>query len=382
MDALGRSASPLQMRLFTDSRQVRHVWEIRESSLGVLAYVPGEPFSWEGWEDSAVAPEKLGPYLRDLRKLMNSYGYRGSLYGHFGHGCVHNRTNFDFESKEGIAKYRKYVEEAADLVVSYGGSFAGEHGDGQSRAELLPKMFGPELVEAFREFKSIWDPEWKMNPGKVVDAYRITENLRLGTDFHPPQVDAHFAYPDDGGSFAHATTRCVGIGKCRRIEPAGGVMCPSYQVTLEEKHTTRGRARILWEMLNGDELELWRSDEVYDALDLCLSCKGCTHDCPVNVDMPTLKAEFLAHRYAGRLRPRHAYAFGLIDQAARIASKQPGLTNLFMRTPLAKLAAGVHQKRRFPPFAPLTLRDWFRARDPRPGAGAGTKVILWADTFN
>src|SRR5207302_1547110 len=171
-------------------------------------------------------------------------------------------------------------------------------------------MFGPELVEAFREFKSIWDPEWKMNPGKVVDPYRITENLRLGTDYRPPQVDAHFAYPDDGGSFAHATTRCVGIGKCRRLEPKDGVMCPSFMVTREEKHTTRGRARILWEMLNGEELELWRSEEVLDALDLCLSCKGCTNDCPVSVDMPTLKAEFLAHHYAGRVRPRHADAFG------------------------------------------------------------------------
>ncbi|HEV2715307.1 MAG TPA: FAD-binding oxidoreductase, partial [Terriglobales bacterium] len=180
MDALGTSPNPPQMRLFTDSRQVRHVWEIRESSLGVLAYVPGEPFAWEGWEDSAVAPEKLGQYLRDLRKLMQSYGYRGSLYGHFGHGCVHNRTNFDFETKEGIARYRKYVEEAADLVVSYGGSLSGEHGDGQSRGELLPKMFGPELVEAFREFKAIWDPVWKMNPGKLVEPYRLDENLRLG----------------------------------------------------------------------------------------------------------------------------------------------------------------------------------------------------------
>src|SRR5438128_2567321 len=336
------------MRLFTDSRQIRHVWEIRESSLGVLAYVPGEPFSWEGWEDSAVAPEKLGSYLRDLRKLMNSYGYRGSLYGHFGHGCVHNRTNFDFESKEGIAKYRKYVEEAADLVVSYGGSLSGEHGDGQSRAELLPKMFGEELVGAFREFKSIWDPDWKMNPGKVVDPYRITDNLRLGADYTPPRVTTHFSYSADQGSFVHATTRCVGIGKCRRTE--GGVMCPSFMVTREEKHTTRGRAHLLWEMLNGEELELWKDKEVFEALDLCLSCKGCTNECPVNVDMPTLKAEFLAHHYARRARPRHAYAFGLIDRWAGAASRRPGLAKLFTQTPglaaIANAAAGVSQRPR------------------------------------
>src|SRR5439155_25318485 len=271
--------------------------------------------------------ERLCEYRRARRGLAKKYGYGSALYGHYGQGCVHARWNFDLKSVPGIRKYRSFLEEASDLVLELGGSLSGEHGDGQSRAELLPKMFGYELVEAFREFKSIWDPEWKMNPGKVVDAYRITENLRLGTDFHPAQVDAHFAYPDDGGSFAHATTRCVGIGKCRRIEPAGGVMCPSYQVTLEGKHTTRGRARILWEMLNGDELELWRSDEVYDALDLCLSCKGCTNDCPVNVDMPTLKAEFLSHYYEGKLRPRPAYAFGLIDQAARVASRAPGLVN-------------------------------------------------------
>ena len=147
------------MRLYTDKQQAKRVWEVRESSLGVTSHVPGEPLNWEGWEDSAVAPEKLGGYLRDLRKMMAAYGYKGSLYGHFGHGCVHTRINFDLQSKEGIAKFRKFMEEAADLVVSYGGSISGEHGDGQSRAELLPKMFGPELVQAFREFKSAWDPD-------------------------------------------------------------------------------------------------------------------------------------------------------------------------------------------------------------------------------
>jgi Fe-S oxidoreductase len=200
-------------------------------------------------------------------------------------------------------------------------------------------MFGDELVGAFREFKSIWDPDWKMNPGKVVDPDRITDNLRLGTNYAPPKVKTHFSYAADKGSFAHATTRCVGIGKCRRTE--GGVMCPSFMVTREEKHTTRGRAHLLWEMLNGEELELWRDEEVFGALDLCLSCKGCTNDCPVNVDMPTLKAEFLSHYYSGRLRPRTAYGFGLIDQAARVASRVPGLVNFVTQTPpldaLAKL---------------------------------------------
>jgi Fe-S oxidoreductase len=236
-------------------------------------------------------------------------------------------------------------------------------------------MFGPELIDAFREFKSIWDPDWKMNPGKIVDAYRITENLRLGPNYSPPPLKTHFAYERDRGSFEHAALRCVGIGKCRRTQ--GGVMCPSYMVTREEKHTTRGRARILWEMVNGEDLELWRSDEVLDALDLCLSCKGCTNDCPVNVDMPTLKAEFLSHYYEGRLRPRHAYAFGLVDQAAWVASKAPGLANFL--APVAKHAAGVHPERKLPRFAPLTLREWYASRGTHnPG---GRKVILWADTF-
>jgi len=157
IEALNHSANPPNVRLCSGA-QAKRIWEVRESSLGVTSHVPGEQLNWEGWEDAAVAPEKLGGYLRDLRKMMADFGYKGSLYGHFGHGCVHTRINFDLQSKDGIAKFRKFVEDAADLVVSYGGSLSGEHGDGQSRAELLPKMFGPELIEAFRKFKSVWDP--------------------------------------------------------------------------------------------------------------------------------------------------------------------------------------------------------------------------------
>jgi Fe-S oxidoreductase len=329
-----------------------------------------------------VPPERVGDYIRELRRLAAKYEYESALYGHYGQGCIHARWNFDLKTKEGVTKFRRFLDEASDLVLSMGGSLSGEHGDGQSRAELLPKMFGEELVEAFREFKSIWDPDWKMNPGKVVDPYRITDNLRLGPNYAPIAVKTHFAYPDDGGSVAHATVRCVGIGKCRRTE--GGVMCPSYMVLRDEKHTTRGRARILFEMLNGDPVEdLWRNEEVFEALDLCLACKGCTSECPVHVDMPTLKAEFLAHRYRRRLRPRHAYAFGLIDQAARLASRAPRLANVVTQTPplarLVKAAAGMAPDREFPRFASLTLKDWFAARNP-PTPG-GKNVILWADTF-
>jgi FAD/FMN-containing dehydrogenase/Fe-S oxidoreductase len=370
--------------LYDDEEASAHVWAVREAGLGATAFIPGKADTYEGWEDSAVPPERVGDYIRELRKLAGTYGYESALYGHYGQGCIHARWNFDLKTKDGIATFRRFLDDASDLVLSMGGSLSGEHGDGQSRAELLPKMFGEELVEAFREFKSIWDPDWKMNPGKVVDPYRITDNLRLGTDYAPIETDTHFAYPDDNGSFAHATVRCVGIGKCRRTE--GGVMCPSYMVTRDEKHTTRGRAHLLFEMLEGEPVEgVWHNDEVFEALDLCLACKGCTNDCPVHVDMPTLKAEFLAQRYEGRLRPRHAYAFGLIDQAARLASRTPGLVNAVTQTRglsnLAKAAAGMAPEREFPALAPRTLQAWFAARGGARNP-TGKKVILWPDTFN
>ena len=383
MEELGRSSPSAEMRLFINKQQAKKVWEVRESSLGAISHVPGEPLTWEGWEDSAVAPERLGNYLRDLRKLMNGYGYRGVLYGHFGHACVHTRINFDMESKDGIRKYRQFVEEAADLVVSYGGSLSGEHGDGQSRAELLPKMFGPELIQAFREFKAAWDPDWRMNPGKVVEPYRLDENLRLGADYHPWEPATHFQFPQDHGSLAHATLRCVGVGKCRHYE--GGVMCPSFRVTREEEHSTRGRAHLLWEMTKGDAIQDgWRSEEVKDSLDLCLACKGCKSDCPVTVDVATYKAEFLSHYYEGRRRPLSAYAFGNIDIWARLASNAPGLINLVTQLPflrdLAKLAAGISGQRSIPPFAPQSFKTWFRRRGVR-NLGQ-TPVLLWPDTFN
>ena len=366
---------PEGIKLFDDPEQEQHVWDVREAGLGATAFIPGKPDTYEGWEDSAVPPDQLGTYLRRLRQLAKKYDYDSALYGHYGQGCVHARWNFDLRSEPGIRTFRSFLDEASDLVLELGGSLSGEHGDGESRAELLPKMFGPELIEAFREFKSIWDPDWKMNPGKVVDPYPITKNLRLGANYAPPQLKTHFAYAKDNGSFAHATVRCVGIGKCRHT--SGDVMCPSFMATREEKHTTRGRARILWEMINHGELDLWRSDEVLESLDLCLSCKGCTKDCPVSVDMPTLKAEFLSHYYERRLRPRHAYAFGLIDQAARLASKVPALANAL--APLTKPLIGVHPKRHLPAFAPQTLQDWYARRGTH--NPAGKKVILWADTF-
>jgi FAD/FMN-containing dehydrogenase/Fe-S oxidoreductase len=382
MESLSQSAVVPNMRLCTPA-EAKPVWTVRESSLGVISHVPGEPLSWEGWEDSAVAPEKLGNYLRDLRRLMDNFGYQGTLYGHFGHACVHTRINFDYQSEEGIARFRKFMNEAADLVVGYGGSLSGEHGDGQARAELLPKMFGPELILAFNEFKSAWDPDWKMNPGKVVEPYRIDENLRLGADYDPWEPETHFKFPQDHGSLAHATLRCVGVGKCRHHE--GGVMCPSFRVTREEEQSTRGRAHLLWEMAKGEVIrDGWQSEEVKESLDLCLACKGCKSDCPVSVDLATYKAEFLSHYHEGRLRPLNHYAFGNVDFWARLASNAPGLVNLTTQLPFlrdfAKLVAGIPKQRSIPAFAPQTFKSWFRRHGPRNPDGPA--VVLWPDTFN
>jgi len=391
IEGLSRSQPAPQVRLFTDRQQARRVWEVRENALGVTSHIPGEPLSWEGWEDAGVPPEKLGIYLRAIRKLQTSYGYRSGMYGHFGHACVHMRINFDFETHAGIQKYRRFMEEAADLVVSLGGSISGEHGDGQARAELLPKMFGPELIQAFREFKALWDPDWRMNPGKLVEPYRMDENLKVHPDLKVWQPPTHFQFPDDHGSMAHATLRCVGVGKCRREE--GGLMCPSHRVTHDEEHSTRGRAHLLWELMNGDVLKGdalkndardWREESVKHSLDLCLSCKGCKSDCPVGVDVATYKAEFLSHYYEGRSRPVRDYAFGNVDFFARIASYTPGLANLFTQLPVlsdaVKFLAGVPRQRRIPAFAPETFRAWFRRQLPQ-NQGA-PQVILWADTFN
>jgi FAD/FMN-containing dehydrogenase len=309
----------LSVRLVTDEMQQKHITLVREAGLGATAFVPGQPDAWEGWEDSAVAPEDVGAYLRDLRALWQRYGYDSAMYGHFGMGCIHCRVNFDLTSARGIATWRRYMEEATDLVaLKYRGSISGEHGDGQSKAEFLYKMFGPELVGAFREFKAIWDPDFKMNPGKVVDPYPIDENLRLGAGYAPWEPSTHFKYPDDGGSFAHATLRCVGIGKCRRLRGEGDqdTMCPSFMVTREEKHSTRGRAHLLFEMLQKGPIRRgWRDEHVKDALDSCLSCKGCKGDCPVNVDVATYKAEFLSHYWEGRLCLRSHRSLGAARQS-------------------------------------------------------------------
>jgi FAD/FMN-containing dehydrogenase/Fe-S oxidoreductase len=378
-------------RIYT-SDEAKRVWHIRESGLGATAFVPGVGTGWEGWEDAAVDPSRLGSYLRAIRALMQEYGYSSAMYGHFGQGCVHMRLNFDLETPDGILKFRQFMDSAADIALAHGGSLSGEHGDGQARGALLPKMFGEELMEAFRSFKRIFDPTNRMNPGKLIDAHQPHEDLRLGADYKPWQPKTHFAFAEDNGSFAKANLRCVGVGACRKTD--AGTMCPSFMATGEELHSTRGRAHLLWELMQGEVLpDQWRNKQVKESLDLCLACKACKSECPVSVDMATYKAEFLSHHYEGESRPLAHYAFGRVDLFAHLAGYAPHLINAINNAPLIstliKKALHIHPARTFPRFAkPFTpdrrlARDARRRRDRRPAlSNTAPEVFLWADTFN
>ncbi|MEU0596984.1 FAD-linked oxidase C-terminal domain-containing protein [Streptomyces sp. NPDC006393] len=388
--AIGRGEKDPTVAFSDDPAREDKMLKAREAGLGVTARPPDDRETWEGWEDSAVPPERLGDYLRDLKKLFGEFGYDDpSLYGHFGQGCVHTRIPFGLKTAEGVADFRRFVERAADLVSSYGGSLSGEHGDGQSRGELLTRMFGERLVGAFGELKRLFDPDNRMNPGKVVDPNPVDGQLRLGASWRPATPETHFGYPEDEHSFTRAVMRCVGIGNCRGHE--GGVMCPSYRATLEEEHSTRGRARLLFEMLGGHAdstiTDGWRSTAVKDALDLCLACKGCKSDCPVNVDMATYKAEFLSHHYAGRLRPAAHYSLGWLPVWARLSRLSPSLVNTLLQAPVlaraGKALAGVAGQRPAPVFARQSFLQWWRERGtPEPDPAGPRTVVLWPDTFS
>ncbi|HEX2027448.1 MAG TPA: FAD-linked oxidase C-terminal domain-containing protein [Nitriliruptorales bacterium] len=381
IDELDRRGHRCGRHVYDSEQAQEEVWTAREAGLGATALFQGR-HQWPGWEDSAVHPDQVGDYLDDLRELFGEHGFDPTLYGHFGDGCIHCRIAFDLTTPDGVATYRGFLERAADLVCRYGGSLSGEHGDGQQRGELLDRMYGPELVQAMREFKAIWDPDGRMNPGKVVSARPLDADLRLGAE-HQWRPTTRFAYPHDGYDFKRAQLRCVGVGKCRRDDGAG-TMCPSYMVTREEMHSTRGRARLLFEMLQPDsELDGWRDEHVKEALELCLSCKGCTTDCPVNVDMPTYKAEFFHHHYRGRLHPPAHYALGLIDVWSGLAQRAPGLANAILSAPgvstLLKKTAGVARERPAPRYTARSFRTWFQQRQPV-NVGA-RQVILFDDTF-
>ena len=339
-------ASALRGLLVTDAAQMGRLWAIRETGASAtslnLKGTPG-PDPVVGWEDAAVDPLRLGDYLREFQALVDRHGYRTSLYGHFGDGCIHARITFDLRTPEGLAHWRAFLQAAAALVVKYGGSLSGEHGDGQARAEFLPAMYGPELMQAFREFKRIWDPANRMNPGKLVNAdgevLRVDENLRLGPQYKPVALHTRFAFNTEvGEGFARAAEQCIGMGKCRA--KSGGTMCPSYRATGEERYSTRGRARLLWEMLQGEVItDGWQSEEVKEALDWCLSCKGCRSDCPTHTDMAAYKAEFLSHYYEKKLRPPAVQALARIGEWAPFAAKAPALANALgaLGRPFARL---------------------------------------------
>ncbi|MEO8203385.1 MAG: FAD-linked oxidase C-terminal domain-containing protein [Betaproteobacteria bacterium] len=398
----GRSPRPSAW-LIEDKPTIQRMWTIRETGASATALALGAtqqergPDPVVGWEDAAVDPLRLGDYLREFQALVDSCGYRTSLYGHFGDGCIHARITFDLRSPDGIAVWRGFLAKAAALVVKYGGSLSGEHGDGQAKAEFLPAMYGEELMGVLREFKAIWDPLNRMNPGKLVNAegpvFAADQNLRQGPAYKPVTFATRFAFRSDvGNGFTRATEHCVGMGKCRAA--SGGTMCPSYRATGEERYSTRGRARLLFEMLQGEVIkDGWQSEEVKEALDWCLACKGCKSDCPTHTDMATYKAEFLSHYYEKHRRPRQAVSMGRIGEWAPWAARFPRIANFFTQSavfaPLAKRVCGIAGERSLPALAHDTFRDRYEAgassrRDAAQARGPqqGGPVILWVDTFN
>ncbi|MCM9080225.1 FAD-binding oxidoreductase [Streptomyces spororaveus] len=368
--ALLRAADAVDRLLVTDPAAQRALWRIREDAAGTATRMPDGTMAWPGWEDCAVPPARLGAYLREFRALLAAHGLRGSPYGHFGEGCVHVRIDFDLVSAAGIARFRDFSEELADLVVAHGGSLSGEHGDGQARAELLPRMYGADVVRLFGAYKDVWDPAGGMNPGMLVRPARLDENLRFAV---LPAT-----------SFAGEVARCVGVAKCRTTDPGGAsVMCPSYRVTGEERHSTRGRARLLHEMLAGEIVtDGWRSAEVAEALDLCLGCKGCRSDCPVGVDMAAYKAEFLHRHWSGRIRPLSHYTLGGLPGWLRLIARlrAAGTVNaVARRVPVP----GLDRERggRLPELAREPFTRWWRRSAKSGPPGQGRSVTLWPDTF-
>ncbi|MFI5688485.1 FAD-binding and (Fe-S)-binding domain-containing protein [Streptomyces sp. NPDC051636] len=369
----------------TDPARARRLWRIREDGAGLATRLPGGAEAWPGWEDAAVPPDQLGSYLTQFTALLEQHGLHGAVYGHFGEGCLHVRIDFDFTTEQGTAVFRAFLTDAAKLVAAHGGSLSGEHGDGQARSELLPLMYGPEVIALFEEFKNVWDPDNGLNPGIIVQPRALDADLRVSPQRTPLPLATVLPFHADDGDFAKATRRCVGVGKCRSHTPRGSFMCPSYRVTRDEKDSTRGRARLLYEMTQGDVItDGWRSTEVRDALDLCLSCKGCSVDCPVGVDVAAYKSEFLHHHYQGRIRPASHYTMGWLPLLSRPAARMPRLVNALTSSPAAPLIkrlGGIAAERDIPRFAEQTFLSWFRRRAPR-GEGRRGPVLLWVDSFN
>ncbi|QUC58795.1 FAD-binding oxidoreductase [Streptomyces sp. A2-16] len=377
LDVLTAQGRTTGGRVVESAAERRSLWRVREDGAGLAARLVDGGESWPGWEDSAVAPENLAGYLRDFRKLLADHGLTGVMYGHFGAGCVHVRIDFDLATDAGRAAARSFLHEAAALVVAHGGTLSGEHGDGRARGELLEVMYSHRLIRVFADFKEVFDPEGLLNPGVIVAPAPLDADLAL----HQIQpLATEFTFPHDEDGFAGAVRRCVGVGRCR--SDAGGVMCPSYRATGAESDSTRGRARLLQEMVRGELVQDgWRSTEVRDALDLCLSCKACSSDCPVGVDMATYKAEFLHHHYKGRLRPRSHYSLGWLPLTSALVGHVARPVNALLRGPLGKLLArlgGVTTRRRIPAFA---SRQALRRALRTARSGEPARTVLFVDSF-
>jgi FAD/FMN-containing dehydrogenase/Fe-S oxidoreductase len=361
-------------RIVTDVAEQAALWRLREDGAGLAARSLARP-AHAGWEDTAVPPARLGDYLRDFEKLLHGSGLDGVPYGHFGDGCVHIRIDFELDSERGRAGYRHFVEQAADLVASYGGSMSGEHGDGRARSELLSRMYSPEALELMAAAKHVLDPDNLLNPGVLVDPAPLDASIRLAAARRPERSFLRLTH--DAGSLGDAVHRCTGVGKCLADNTgSGGVMCPSYTASHDEKDSTRGRARVLQDVVTG--VLAYDDPAVDEALDLCLSCKGCAHDCPTGIDMATYKSEVLHRKYRHRLRPRSHYALGKLPLWSRITP--PALANTMLRSRtiarVAKAAAGVDQRRSLPQFS----KERFRGNAGTP-ADQAYDVWIWADSF-
>jgi FAD/FMN-containing dehydrogenase/Fe-S oxidoreductase len=389
-------AGTSETRVLPAGPEATALWRIRADGAGLAGRTPAGAQAWPGWEDAAVPPERLGAYLRDFDALLAEYGFDGLPYGHFGDGCVHLRIDLPLERRAGVATFRRFLVDSARLVASHGGSLSGEHGDGRARGELLPLMYSPEAIALFERVKDLLDPKDLLNPGVVVRPRPITADLRRPVA-RPLAARGGFAFAHDGGDLTTAVHRCVGVGKCRAdTAAAGGFMCPSYRATRDEKDVTRGRARVLQELANGSLVRGWSSPEVHESLDLCLSCKACSSDCPAGVDMAQYKSEILYRRYRRRLRPVNHYALGWLPRWATVATRAAPLVNAALSIrPVARTVlrlAGLDPRREMTTFASQTFSAWWAARgepaaeaarDRAPGGSPGRpQVVLWADSFS
>ena len=390
---MANSPTVVSVKSAIDPAEVTDIWSIREqgASATALALTPGDTDPVVGWEDTAVDPMQLGDYLRELAALVDRYDYKTSLYGHFGDGCIHARMTFDTRTEAGVEKWRRFSKEIAELVVKYNGSLSGEHGDGQAKAEFLPIMFGENMMQAFRRFKQAWDPDRLMNPGKLIDAYRMDENLRLGPEYNTPVFDSILHFTEDAGGFGRSTERCIGMGKCRA---ASGAMCPSYQATGEERFSTRGRAHLLHELLRGEVIaDGFEDTDIAESLELCLSCKSCKTECPTHVDIAAFKAEFMAQHHRIKKRPLHHHVFGKAGQWLPLLTRFPKIFNTLQSgVPgrILKSRLGVDKNKSLPVLDNTPFKSWaVKKADSSEGeflkfgtTTTDSAVVLWLDSVN